>query len=115
MVQGYPLPPVPEKLREMLVGYPELISRLQETLSRSAERSRRVPVDPFEDAISALEGRLEKFASEARRELKEAEEAGDSLLIRAAFAKESLIDDARYKRHWIGDADLYAYFVTGFN
>lgn len=114
-MHGYPVPPVPKKLREMLVGYPDLISRLQETLSRSAETSRRIPVDPFEDAISALEGRLEKFASEARRELREAEEAGDSPLIRAAVAKESLIDDARYKRHWIEDTDLYAYFVTGFN
>lgn len=91
MVHGYPLPPVPEQLREMLVGYPELISRLQEVLSRSAVRSRRVQIDSFEDAISALEGRLEKFAAEARRELKEAEEEGDSSVIRAAVAKESLI------------------------
>lgn len=106
-------PPVPQKLQEMLASHPELILRLQEVLVRSAERSRRVPLDPFEDAVSALEGRLEKFAAEARRELKEAEETGDDSLIQAA-AKESLMDDARYKRHWIGDDQLFRYFGEDF-
>ncbi len=107
-------PPVPQKLQEMLASHPELILRLQEVLVRSAERSRRVPLDPFEDAVSALEGRLEKFAAEARRELKEAEETGDASLIQAAAAKESLMDDARYKRHWIGDDQLFRYFGEDF-
>ena len=113
-MQNISPPPVPQKLQEMLASYPDLILRLQEVLVRSAERSRRVPLDPFEDAVSALEGRLEKFAAEARRELKEAEVTGDDSLIQAAAAKESLMDDARYKRHWIGDDQLFRYFGEDF-
>ncbi|MCU1125268.1 hypothetical protein JAK51_03310 [Stenotrophomonas maltophilia] len=57
-------PPVPATLREMLKDYPEHIERLQEVLNRSVERSRKIPFMPFDNAIWALEGRLQTFAIE---------------------------------------------------
>jgi len=103
-------PPVPGKLREVLKDYPEHIERLQEALNRSAERSRQVSLMPFDDAISALEGRLATFIMEARDELASAESSGDAKAIAAATEKERLMLKARLQRQWIGDESMHAYF-----
>lgn len=99
-----PPPPVPAKLREMLKDYPGHIKRLQEVLVQSVDRSRRLPLMPFDDAISALEGRLETFIFEARDELKMAEASGVSLAIAKAKEKERLMEFSRSSN--IGMADL---------
>ncbi|QNA95645.1 MULTISPECIES: hypothetical protein [Stenotrophomonas maltophilia group] len=103
-------PPVPAKLREMLKDYPEHIERLQEVLNRSAERSRQIPLMPFDDAISALEGRLGTFIMEARSELAAAEAAGNPQDIANALEKERLMLRARLQSQWIGDESMYSYF-----
>jgi len=103
-------PPLPGKLREILKDYPEHIERLQEALNRSAERSRQVSLMPFDDAISALEGRLATFIIEARDELASAEASGDARAIADAAEKERLMLRARLQRQWIGDESIQAYF-----
>lgn len=98
-------PPVPQKLREMLADYPEYIERLQEVLNRLVETS-SAGVDPFDRAIWLLEGRLETFISEARKEMKAAEVANDHVGMKRAEAKELLMLDARSLR---GLHDLWEY------
>lgn len=107
-----PAPPIPAKLREMLHEYPEHIERLQEALNKSAEDSRKIPLMPFDDAISALEGRLGTFISEAHAELASAQISGDSKAITRAVEKERLMFSAHFKRHWLDDEPLYNYFVA---
>lgn len=105
------LPPVPAKLREMLKDYPEHIERLQEVLNRSVDRSRKIPLMPFDDAIWALEARLETFIFEARDELAAARTAGDPKAIARAQEKERLMSFAKSGN--IGMAhldDLWEYF-----
>jgi hypothetical protein len=84
-----PPPPVPQKLREMLKDYPGHIERLQEVLKPFA--TPKVRLMPFDEAIWALEGRLDTFISEARAELKAAEATGDMQAIERAEAKERLM------------------------
>lgn len=74
----------------MLKDYPEHIERLQEVLNRSVDRSRKIPLMPFDDAIWALEARLETFIFEARDELAAARAAGDPKAIAQAQEKERL-------------------------
>lgn len=107
-----PAPPVPAKLREMLQDYPEHIERLQEALNQAVKDSQEVPLMPFEDAISALEGRLGTFISEARAELVSAQISGDSEAIARAIEKERLMFSASFKRHWLNDEPLYNYFMA---
>lgn len=113
-MQGQSLPPVPQPLMEMLSDYPELIDRLQEVLNLSAERSKRIPLMPLDDAIDSLENRLEKFASDALDELRAAERSGDADLIRHATEKEKLLSRARHKRLWFTDVEFYKYFEENF-
>ncbi|PKO69665.1 MAG: hypothetical protein CVU22_04265 [Betaproteobacteria bacterium HGW-Betaproteobacteria-16] len=91
-------PPVPQLLQEKLKDYPELIAQLQETLNkvgRSPQMSKTLLTDQFESAIWRLENRLDRFASEAREELKAAEAASDPELIAKAEAKELLMHSSR--------------------
>ena len=90
-------PPVPQKLREMLADYPEHIERLQEVLNHLVETS-SAGVDPFDRAIWLLEGRLETFISEARKEMKAAKIADDHAGLEKAEAKELLMLNARSLR-----------------
>lgn len=113
-MHGYPLPPVPKKLQEMLADYPDLIERLQQVLNSSAERSRRLPLMPFDDAISALDGRLSTFLYEARDELASAEEIGDQVLIGTAKRKKSAVAMAGLSQIWITDSDFCSFFFTSF-
>lgn len=109
-----PPPPLPKKLREILADYPDLIGRLQEVLSSSAERSHRIPFMPFDDAISALDGRISTFLYEARDELASAEAGGDQRLIDGAKRKKSAVSMAGFTQLWITDEQFRAYSLTGF-
>lgn len=84
-----PTPPVPQGIRELLIDYPNHIRRLQEALSDYAKKPFRVM--PFDGAIWALEGRLDTFVSEARKELKQAKASGDDQDIARAEEKEILM------------------------
>ncbi|MFZ5657085.1 MAG: hypothetical protein ACOY37_08540 [Pseudomonadota bacterium] len=103
------LPPVPQRLREMLKDYPEHIQRLREVLNRIVEAPSH-GVDPFDRAIWLLEGRLETFIAEAREELKAAEACGDEEAVEAAKAKEAVMFRARSPNGGLADLDdLFAY------
>lgn len=105
-----PLPPVPQRLREMLAEYPGHIERLQEALNTVIEKpSKATP--PFEVAIWALESRLGTFITEARDQLKAAEASGDAEAISRAKQAELLMSKARSVNGGMSDlAELWAYF-----
>jgi hypothetical protein len=99
-------PPVPQKLREMLKEYPELIERLQESLNKViTDPVKSEP--PFEVAIWRLEGALDSFFAEASKELQAAEASGDAEAIEKAKRKEF---DMGYARANLWVPDLQAYF-----
>lgn len=102
-----PPPPVPQGLREMLKDYPGHIDRLQEVLNRILEK-KMSGADPFERAIWLLEGRLETFVSEARQELRAAEESGNVDAIMRARSKKFTFGAARANMGLL--SDLQAYF-----
>ena len=105
-----PPPPVPQKLREMLQDYPELIGRLQEVLRYVVETTSD-GVDPFDRAIWALESRLEAFIAEAREELKSAEALGDTDAAARADQRERLMSRARSSNGGMkGLHELWGYF-----
>jgi hypothetical protein len=107
-----PPPPVPQALREILQNYPAHIERLQEVLNRIT--AKRLPgVDPFERATWLIEGRLDAFVSEARKELKEAEAFDDFQLIAQADQKLKLMLKARSSNGGMKNLrDLWSYFET---
>jgi len=108
-------PPVPAKLREMLKDYPEHIERLQEVLNRSVERSRKVPLMPFDSAIAALEGRLGTFIMEARNDIAAAERSGNPEQIAQAHEKERLMSFAASSNIGMAELDdLWEYFQVNF-
>ena len=89
-----PQPPVPQRLREMLKDYPDLIQRLQEGLNRVVTKPAK-PHPPFEVAIWTLEDMLSGFISEAREDLEIAEASGDPVAIEKADSKVDLMLSAR--------------------
>lgn len=102
-------PPVPQRLREMLQDYPEHVDRLQEALNTVIEKPS--PLTPlFEAAVWALEGRLESFYREARREFEEAKTNGDTEFIAKADEKQRLMTKACWKHVWLTDEALWDYF-----
>ncbi|MDR1075969.1 MAG: hypothetical protein LBL59_06650 [Xanthomonadaceae bacterium] len=105
-----PLPPVPQRLREMLKDYPKHLDRLQEVLNQSVQESMKGELIPFDMAIWALEDELGSFIDEARSELRAAEASGDVVAITAAEAKENLMSRAIWKHRWLGDAEFRGYF-----
>lgn len=113
-MNSYPQPPLPKKLREILADYPDLIDGLQEVLNSSAERSHRIPLMPFDDAIWALDDLLGSFLCEARDELTSAETTGDARLVDAAMRKKSAVSTASVTQLWITDDDFSTYFREGF-
>lgn len=94
-----PPPPVPNGLREMLKDYPEHIQRLEEVLNRLFRKGASALM-PFDEAIWALEGRLESFISEAREELGVAEATGDPEAIALANKKLDLMFACRPSGSW---------------
>ena len=104
-----PCPPVPAKLREILKDYPDHIEELQRALNSVKDR-RIKSTPPFEAAVWALEDKLEGFIREARIELADAEASGDPKAITQAREKEKLMFSASFKRHWLGDESIHAFF-----
>ena len=91
---GLPLPPIPQRLREMLKDYPGHLVRLQEVLNSvvdGPDRAKGSPDYTFEHATWALEGRLGTFVHEAQDELEAAKASGDAEAIARAEAKEFLM------------------------
>lgn len=88
-----PPPPVPQGLRSMLRDYPEHIERLQEALN--AYSLKPFKLMPFDGAIWALEGRLERFCLEADAELETAKANNDPERITLAKAKQFAFSRAR--------------------
>ncbi|WP_372390350.1 hypothetical protein ACCQ05_11610 [Xanthomonas sp. NCPPB 3582] len=101
-----PAPPVPQKLRELLKDYPDLIQRLQDVLDDYIRKPNRLM--PFDGAIWALEGRLGSFISEAREELENAYANGDPEAIEKAEKKDFAVGCSRLNMGPM--ADLAAYF-----
>jgi hypothetical protein len=93
-MRSLPSPPVPHGLREMLKEFPGHIERLQEALDTVIEKPSKV-TPPLEVAIWVLESRLETFISEARSELRIAEENGDPQAISLEKKKVLLMLDCR--------------------
>lgn len=103
-----PLPPVPQKLREMLAEYPGHIQILQDDLIEVANK--KSPTPPFERAVWTLEDAMSGFVSAARKELKDAQATGDAEAIAKAEAKERLMSRAAWKHIWLSDDALWEYF-----
>jgi hypothetical protein len=91
------LPPMPLGLREMLKEYPEHIERLQQALNSVVDKPMK-GTPPLEVAIWELEGTLEIFISEAREELRAADENGNPEAIAAGKKKVLLMLDCRSSR-----------------
>ncbi|WP_369943007.1 hypothetical protein [Xanthomonas medicagonis] len=96
-----PLPPVPQKVRNILKEYPEKIQKLQDILSGYFKNPN--PVMPFDGAVWILEDALASFISEARYELKVAESSGDPEVIRRAEEKEKVMHYARSGNRGMSD------------
>lgn len=62
-----PPPEVPAQLRELLKDYPAYIESLQAVLNEFAEPTPRV--QPLDEAIWALQNRLDRFLQEAVRQI----------------------------------------------
>ncbi|WP_394537603.1 hypothetical protein PRJ39_15930 [Lysobacter enzymogenes] len=90
-----PPPQVPPKLRELLSDYPGYVDRLQEVLDEFAVPKLRL--QPFDDALWALESRLDAFVQDARDELRDAEASGDASAIEKAAVKRRAMSLARSK------------------
>ncbi|MFD0324662.1 hypothetical protein [Lysobacter gummosus] len=87
-------PAVPSELRELLKDYPGHVERLQETLRKFVENP-KLRLQPYDDALWALETVLTGFISEATKELQAAKESGDSGQVEKAAAKRELMFLAR--------------------
>jgi hypothetical protein len=103
-----PLPPVPQSLRELLRKHPQHIERLQEVLAEYAQKQFRLM--SFDGAVSAIEGRLETFVSEAHAEVRAAKTSGDVRAIERANEKASLMRRVHFKACWIDDEGLWNHF-----
>jgi hypothetical protein len=107
-----PQPPIPQRLREMLKNYPELIQVLQENLnSVLTEPVKGTP--PFEVALWRLKDALEGFVFQARDELDAARARGDLPAAEQADRKERLMSHAHSSGGGLKNLrELREYFET---
>ena len=110
LANGLPVPPIPQRLRELLKDYPDHLAWIQEDLNDLVlNHAKSIPL--FEQAIWDLEGRTSAFIREAQAELEAAQEAGDANAIARAEAKASLMRRSRSANAGLGDLDeLWEYF-----
>lgn len=101
---GLPAPPVPQRLRELLKDYPELIQTLQDDLNKVMS-TRSPGIDVFDRAIWMLEGALGLFISQAREELRTAQAGGDAEAIVRAEIKERLMFRASSRNNGLQNLD----------
>lgn len=83
-------PPVPQVLQEALKDYPELIAKLEEGLKTVGLRpglSRAQRTDALERAFWLLEGDMDGFVEQARKEVAAADAAADASKSEAAQKK----------------------------
>ncbi len=113
---GLPLPPIPQRLRDMLKDYPGHLTRLQEVLNFVLDGPRPARGSTnhvFEQVIWALEGRLETFIHEAKDELEAAQASGEAEAIAKAEAKEDLMFKARSSGGGMNNLeDVWGYLET---
>jgi hypothetical protein len=108
-----PPPPIPQLLRDMLKDHPGYTERLQEALDKAVQDAIAGNLAPFDEAVRALEGRLETFVVETLDELEAAENEGDADPINRAEEKLSLMRRARRKSGGMAEtSELSAYFET---
>jgi len=110
LANGLPQPPMPQRLRELLKGYPRHLELLQKDLDDLIEdHAKSIPL--FEQAVWALEGRTSAFIREAQAELEQAQAGGDPAAVEKAGGKASLMRRARSANGGLGDLDnLWSYF-----
>ncbi len=110
LANGLPVPPIPQRLRELLKDYPEHLARIQEDLNDLVfDHAKSIPL--FEQVIWDLEGRTSAFIREAQVELEAAQEAGDADAIARAEVKEELMFSARSVNDGLkGLHELWGYF-----
>jgi hypothetical protein len=82
---AYPPLPVPQKLREFLADYPECIAEIADELAHYS--SKPSPLQPYDGALWAIEGVIERMAMEAAELAEQARERGDLAGAEAANAK----------------------------
>ena len=82
---SYPPLPVPQKLREYLADYPECIAEIEGRLARYSAKPN--PVQPYDGALWAIEGVVERMAIEARELAEKARQRGDVAVTEAANTK----------------------------
>lgn len=99
-----PPPPMPAKLLELLTDYPGYIERLREILDEFSESKPRL--QPYDEALWALEDALSGFVQEAVGEVRAAEEKGDAHEIALAREKERLMSLARSGNVGLGGRSL---------
>ncbi len=113
---GLPLPPIPQRLREMLKDYPGHLTRLQEVLNFVLDGPRPARGSTnhvFEQVIWALEGRLETFIHEAKDELEAAQASGDSEAVVHSKEKLSLMRRSRSRNGGINNLEeIWDYLET---
>jgi hypothetical protein len=97
-------PEVPPRLRELLKDYPGHVERLREVLGKFAESKRRL--QPFDDAIWALESVLDGFVDEANAELLEAEASDCAGAIQRARQKRQLMLSAQSRGEGLAGKSL---------
>jgi hypothetical protein len=105
-----PQPPLPQRIKEYLGEYPDLLERLQQGLNDVVlEPSLATP--PFEVAIWALKDSLETFYIDAQAELHAARDAGDAMAITRAEKKEIAVGYAGSSGYGMRDLrELRQYF-----
>lgn len=95
---GLPLPPIPQRLREMLKDYPGHLQQLQKDLNNRLDGprpARGTTNHVFEKMIWALEDCLDAFIGEAKDELEAAQASGDAEAVARADVKLRLMFRAR--------------------
>lgn len=90
LANGLPVPPIPQRLRELLKDYPDHLALIQQDLNYLVlDHAKSIPL--FEQVLWILEGRTSAFIREAVTELDVAKASGDAEAIANAEAKEELM------------------------
>jgi len=102
------LPPIPQRLCEMLKEHPGHLARIHDALASVAKEPQVAP--RFELAIWVLEDLVGAFFEEARQQLAVAKKEGDSELASKLEAEEALMAKLVLQKPWFGDKDFSIFF-----
>lgn len=107
-----PRPPIPQRMRELLSEYPDLLERLQDALDEVVTKPAH-SIPPYEVAIWTLEDTLSGMISQTRRELDLQQGGDDSLLALQLEKKMDVLFSARSRGRGMSDMrELMAYFPS---